>query len=318
MKNFSIFVPLIIVSFSCYANDDDFIDRENIRRFPKESFRYINQSIDRNLMRYGNRIRETRAIINRAESINLIPYKKSFNLPLPYEEKIDLDLRKPEVFFAEPEKPEPVQVEEAKPKLELPEEGQILEEFRSVKARSGLYILPTLGIQFPQSVDLNAAPFGVMGLQNDTGFAVGLTLGKKWEKFFLELDLSYLQNHVAGVEDAKSYPLNFLFDQGDINTFKIFINGGGRIPVGDRASFDLGGGVGLANQNISISYDFLIPFSHENTKSCFAIQALAGFKYEVTERFLFGLDYKSIWISEMNDFSKRNIQMIELIGGYSF
>ena len=42
--------------------------------------------------------------------------------------------------------------------------------------------------------------------------------------------------------------------------------------VGDRASFDLGGGVGLANQNISISYDFLIPFSHENTKSCFAIQ----------------------------------------------
>ena len=102
MKNFSIFVPLIIVSFSCYANDDDFIDRENIRRFPKESFRYINQSIDRNLMRYGNRIRETRAIINRAESINLIPYNKSFNLPLPYEEKIDLDLRKPEVFFAEP------------------------------------------------------------------------------------------------------------------------------------------------------------------------------------------------------------------------
>ena len=317
MKNFSIFVSLIIVSFYCYANGDDSIDRENIRRFPKESFRYINQSIDRNLMRYGNRIRETRAIINRAESINLIPYNKSFNLPLPYEEKINLDLRKPEVFFAEPKEPEPVQIDEVKPKLELQQESQVLEEFRSVKARSGLYILPTLGIQFPQSVDLNA-PFGVIGLQNDTGFAVGLTFGKKWEKFFLELDLSYLQNHIAGFEDAKSYPSTFLFDQGDINTFKIFINGGGRITIGDRASFDLGGGVGLANQNICLNYDFVIPFQQENTKSCFAIQALAGFKYEVTERFLFGLDYKSIWISEMNDFSKRNIHMIELIGGYSF
>ena len=318
MRNFSIFVTLIIVSFSSHANDDDFVDRENIRRFPKESFRYINQSIDRNLMRYGNRVRETKAIINRAESINLIPYNKSFNLPLPYEEKIDLDLPEPEVFFTDPEQPEPVQVEEFKPMLP-PQETKVLEEFRSVKARSGLYLLPTLGIQFPQSVDLNA-PFGVIGLQNDTGFVVGLTFGKKWEKFFLELELSYLQNHIAGFEDAKSYPSTFLFKKGNIDTFKIFANGGTRIPIGDKASFDIGGGVGLAMQNIYLNYDFfgLGDERQENRKSCFAIQALAGFKYEVTERFLFGLDYKSIWISEMNDFSKRNIQMIELIGGYSF
>ena len=34
--------------------------------------------------------------------------------------------------------------------------------------------------------------------------------------------------------------------------------------------------------------------------------------------FFLALITNPTWISEMNDFSRRNIQMIELIGGYSF
>ena len=283
------------------------------KKFPEDTFRQINDSIDLNLYRYGQRIREAKAIIQRAESIDLDPVSRESTFPLFEKENPEYLIQQTELLGNDFERVEPFEILSQNKESEIEQENLELNEFRSSKARSGLYVLPLLGIQFPQTVDWHSVS-GKVPLEQGSGIAIGLIAGLQIKNLFFEVDSSFLQNRINGFKNSASFQPN-PFDNGDVETFNFIANAGVKFPVGKRADFDIGAGIGLARQNFSMN---LAGVGISDDRASLAMQIMIGMEYNITQNFLSGLEYKSIWISKMNDFSKRNIQLIQIFGGYSF
>ena len=176
-----------------------------------------------------------------------------------------------------------------------------------VNKLKGFYILPFLGMQ--SSKDIMWSTFGgpvEINLKN--GLSTGLRFGYNWCNLFTELEFSYLRNDIKGI----NLPLVV---SGKIDGFGYYFSSGGRINFNEYISGFAGIGVGGVNQQLHLS---LSGTPLDLKEFLFSSNIFLGVEYSPIDHLILGLRYRWILIDEMNSFSKRYLNSVELTAGYLF
>lgn len=171
----------------------------------------------------------------------------------------------------------------------------------------GFYILPFVGMQ--SSTDIGWSTFGgsvEINLKN--GLSNGLRLGYNWYDLFAEFQFSYQRNDLKGTNPS----FNII---GDIEGIGFYLTSGGRINFNEFFSGILGIGVGGIKQEFNLSW-FGYPIG--DTDFLFSSHVLFGIEFRPIDHLILGLSYRWILIDEMDQFSKRYLNSIELSAGYHF
>ena len=171
----------------------------------------------------------------------------------------------------------------------------------------GFYLLPFVGMQ--SSTNLEWGTFGgQVEIDLKNGLSTGLRIGYNWYDLFSEFQLSYLRNDIKGINQA-------LKISGEIDGLGFYLTSGGRINFNESLSGVLGIGAGGFHQQLHLS---LAGTPLEQKEFLFSSNIFLGVEYSPIDRFIIGLRYRMMLIDEMNSFSKRYLNSVELTAGYLF
>ena len=315
---------------------EDSIER-SIRNYPAISFDQINKSIDQSLNTYGERIRRLQ---NRMNQNDFPQYSDKLDTEYPIELRVPLKNTPAIETYNSLDKGERGtykkqigQYNSYSPLYQSPtgqsylstDTGRIPETTYPLqtnntlakaptalpiasRAKMGIYFLPFIGMQIPETFDWN------VGLQQKLGMGGGFRIGKRWKNFFMEADFGHYRNKFDGFEGEVLYTTN-PFESGSVTGLGGFLNLGTNIPMGKKYGFGLGAGVGYGMQKIQLDLGGLAVSEKDEL---FNYQLLAEFYHEVTSRFMWGLRYRWIQIDEMETFSERSLHSFEISGGFHF
>ena len=317
---------------------EDSIER-SIRNYPAISFDQINKSIDQSLNSYGERIRRIQNRMNQNDfpqySDNLdTEYPRQLRVPLRNTSAIEtynsLDKGERGNYRKQPEQPNsyaplhqsptrqsylPADIERNSDALYLSQTNNSLAKPPSPlpvtsRAKMGIYLLPFVGMQIPETFDWN------VGLQQKLGMGGGFRIGQKWEYFFIEADFWHFRNKFDGFDGEVLLAPNNPFESGSVTGLGGFLNLGANIPMGEKYGFGIGAGLGYGIQKIKLDLFNEPQISEED--ELLSYQLLAEFYHEVTKSFRWGLRYRWIQIDEMELFSERTLHSFEISGGFLF
>ena len=171
----------------------------------------------------------------------------------------------------------------------------------------GLYILPFVGIQSSTDVEWNALG-GPVEIDLKNGLSSGLRVGYNWYDLFAEFQFSYQRNELKGTNPS----FNII---GEIEGVGFHLSSGGRINFNESFSGIAGIGVGGIRQELNLSWS---GYPIGDTDFLFSSNVLLGVEYCPIDHFMLGLRYRWVLIDDMNPFSKRYLNSIELTAGYLF
>ena len=175
----------------------------------------------------------------------------------------------------------------------------------------GVYILPFIALQGASPFDWHSGSGAGpdFSIEQKLGFSSGWRIGKRWNNFFIDADVSYFRNKL---KNMVGMPWEF---SGIADGYGGMLNFGGNFNPGSSVSILFGAGVGAFNQEIEFKL-YGVPEDEEAT--LFAYQVFTGINFYPTERTLVSMKYRWLNIAEMEKFSARNLHMLELAFGYVF
>ena len=149
------------------------------------------------------------------------------------------------------------------------------------------------------------------GIDEELGYAVGLRVGRTWDPFFADFQLTYARSDLES-NAFSSIPMSFA---GDSEFFGFHFTGGGKVDLADRVKLPFGIGVGGGRQEISMALGGAPYSEHDFVLTC---HLFAGLEHQATDHLLLGLRYRLVNLGELPSFSTRNLQLFELSCGYQY
>jgi opacity protein-like surface antigen len=186
--------------------------------------------------------------------------------------------------------------------LDIPEENP----------KHGFYFLPFAGFSLSKEMKLPISNDLIISLKENVGWSAGLRGGYKWDYFYLEERISFNRSRF------KDTPI-----WGTAQATNIAVKGislhqalGFKIPLGYSLALNLGAGLGMTKQEISMQMDILGPISEDDW--IFSYDALLGFEIQLNEDFLVGANYRWMHFDKLDGFSERDLHLLELSLGVKF
>lgn len=172
----------------------------------------------------------------------------------------------------------------------------------------GFYFLPFVGTQSSTDIVWDTWANQVE-IDLNNGLSTGLRVGYNWYDLFAEFQFSYQKNDIKGINQ------NAVNINGEIDGLGFYLSSGGRINFNESISALVGIGVGGINQHLNFSLSG-IPFDQK--KFLFSSNVFLGVEYSPIDHLILGLRYRWVLIDDMNSFSKRYLNSVELTAGYLF
>ena len=179
---------------------------------------------------------------------------------------------------------------------------------RTSPVKVGFYVLPFVALQGSSDFGWNSFA-GEITVEQKLGFSSGWRMGHKWRNFFLDADFSFFRNEFRGLTDVS---LEF---SGEAEGYGLMVNFGGCFDLGDSSTIFLGAGTGPFSQEFEFK---LMRQGVDEEKSILAYQLFAGLNLHPTDHMIVGLRYRWMNLAKMNDFSGRELHLLELGLGYIF
>lgn len=179
--------------------------------------------------------------------------------------------------------------------------------FLKKNSLKNFYILPFVGMQTTSNLEFETFGGSVeANLKN--GLSTGVQFGYNWHNFFAEFQLSYHQNNITGINQA-------LKMNGEIDGLGFHFSSGARINFNEAFSSVVGVGAGGTEQKIQFS---LSGTSFEKKDFLFSSNLFLGIEFTPVDQLILGLRYRYIFIDDMDSFSTRYLNSLELSAGYLF
>ena len=185
----------------------------------------------------------------------------------------------------------------------------------SEELKGAFFIRPFLGLQAPSDLRVK---IGVSQekVESSKGYGLGLKGGKRIENLLLSFQLGYFYNEI--------YKNNLLgvpgFDlEGENELFSFLASLGYSVPVSDSFTFEVSGGLGLANRSSAFWTYFVTPPNLENFSSMvFSYELSMHLDYSYSELLSVFLGYRFIGASENDAFDSMTAHFFELGIGANF
>ena len=180
----------------------------------------------------------------------------------------------------------------------------------------GFYFLPFVGLSVPQDIDWKLeGALQEASVQCDNGISAGLRLGYRWRYFYLEERISHSQFSFDSVSlPGSSFPV-----VGESNTLSFQQSLGFTFYINDWAGIEIGGGVGIANQENSVSQvNGSSYLSEKDSEWIFSYDALIGLYFTPFKYFRAGLNYRWARTAGTDAFSEIDTHLIECSLGAKF
>ena len=177
--------------------------------------------------------------------------------------------------------------------------------------RKGFYILPGFASQYGNGMEWKSALGEDYRIDESLGFGMSGRFGHWWENFFTEFQVNFVKNDVQKI-DFDSLPIR---SNGEADQLSLSINLGSKINLTENFFLGLGGGVGLTSQDIDIKVSDLKIDEHDTV---FSPLLFVDFDYFPNDTFFLNWRYRYSYISEMKNFTSRNLHLLESSFGWIF
>ena len=177
--------------------------------------------------------------------------------------------------------------------------------------RKGFYILPGFASQYGNGMEWKSALGEDYRIDESLGFGMSGRFGHWWENFFTEFQVNFVKNDVQKI-DFDSLPIR---SNGEADQLSLSINLGSKINLTENFFLGLGGGVGLTSQDIDIKVSDLKIDEHDTV---FSPLLFVDFDYFPSDTFFLNWRYRYSYISEMKNFTSRNLHLLESSFGWIF
>ena len=178
-------------------------------------------------------------------------------------------------------------------------------------ARRLSLIVPSIALVHSSGFDWTSVVGKAYEIDEKSGFGAGLRVGRTWEPFFADFQLTYARSDLES-NAFSGIPMSF---SGDSEFFGFHLTGGGKVDLADRLKLPFGIGVGGGRQEISMALGGA-PYSEDDFVLTYHL--FAGLEYQATDHLLLGLRYRLVNLGELPSFSSRNLQLFELSCGYQY
>lgn len=209
--------------------------------------------------------------------------------------------------LSDPLPPEPVAPPTPPPAPLAPREAPVVTSGGGL----GVYIVPSIALVHSSGFDWTSVVGKTYEIEEKTGYAAGLRVGKLWDPFFADFQLTYARSDLES-NAFSAIPMSF---SGDSEFFGFHFTGGGKVDLADRVQLPFGIGVGGGRQEISMALGGA-PYSEDDFVLTYHL--FAGLEYQPTDHLLFGFRYRLVNLGELPSFSSRNLQLFELSCGYQY
>ena len=177
--------------------------------------------------------------------------------------------------------------------------------------RKGFYILPGFASQYGNGMEWKSALGEDYRIDESLGFGMSGRFGHWWENFFTEFQVNFVKNDVQKI-DFDSLPIR---SNGEADQLSLSVNLGSKINLTENFFLGLGGGVGLTSQDIDIKVSDLKIDEHDTV---FSPLLFVDFDYFPNDTFFLNWRYRYSYISEMKNFTSRNLHLLESSFGWIF
>ena len=175
----------------------------------------------------------------------------------------------------------------------------------------GVYLVPSIALVHSSGFDWTSVAGKTYEIDEENGFGAGLRIGRTWEPFFADFQLSYTRSDLES-NAFGSIPMSF---SGDSEFFGFHFTGGGKVDLADRVKLPFGIGVGGGRQEISMALGGS-PYSEHDFVLTYHL--FAGLEYQPADHLLFGFRYRLVNLGELPSYSSRNLQLFEFSCGYRY
>jgi opacity protein-like surface antigen len=175
----------------------------------------------------------------------------------------------------------------------------------------GVYLVPSIALVHSSGFDWTSVVGKTYEIDEKSGYAAGLRVGRTWDPFFADFQLTYARSDLES-NAFSAIPMSF---SGDSEFFGFHFTGGGKVGLADRLKLPFGIGVGGGRQEISMALGG-VPYSEDDFVLTYHL--FAGLEYQPTDHLLFGFRYRLVNLGELPSFSSRNLQLFELSCGYQY
>lgn len=176
-------------------------------------------------------------------------------------------------------------------------------------SKVGFYLLPGFFSQYGDGMKWKTAIGEDYPLDESFGLGLSARLGHRWDKFFTELQINYGKNDIKKI-DFGDLPLR---SSGEINQIGFNMNLGAQMPVGDNFQLEGGVGLGILSQELEVMVSDL---KIEEEDTLFAPLFFVGLNYYSNDEFFLNFRYKLTAVNKMNDFTRRNLHLLETSFGW--
>lgn len=205
--------------------------------------------------------------------------------------------------LSDPLPPEPVSPPSPPVPTVVPEEASV--------GGPGVYLVPSVALVHSSGFDWTSVVGKAYEIDEKSGFGAGLRVGRAWEHFFTDFQLTYARSDL----ESNAFSGISMSFSGDSEFFGFHLTGGGKVDLADRLKLPFGIGVGGGRQEISMALGGA-PYSEDDFVLTYHL--FAGLEYSVTENLLLGMRYRLVNLGELPSFSSRNLQLFELSCGYQY
>ena len=152
-------------------------------------------------------------------------------------------------------------------------------------------------------------------LKENVGWSAGLRGGYQWDYFYLEERISFNRSSFKDTAITGGPP-GQLIKNAEAKGLSFHQSFGFKVPIGQSFALNLGAGVGMTKQEAKV----VLSSIGEKTSDdwIFSYDALLGFEIQLNEDFLVGANYRWMHIDKLDEFSERDLHLLELSLGVKF
>jgi hypothetical protein len=180
----------------------------------------------------------------------------------------------------------------------------------------GMYFIPFGGLLIPSDLEGSISNLNLESVALETGSSWGVRMGYAWKYFYLEERFSYCEAQIK--RQTPNSTFSSITINGQTNSLNFHQSLGFRIPVSKNLRLNLGGGIGLAKQQIEIEFSPSSVNSQDFDEWLLTYDAILGLEYQPFDHLLTGINYRWMRVEEMDHFEARDLHLLELSLGVLF
>ena len=180
----------------------------------------------------------------------------------------------------------------------------------------GMYFILFGGSFVHSDIEGSIASLALENVALEIGSAWGIRAGYAWKYFYLEERFSYCEAQIK--RQTPNSTFSSITINGQTNSLNFHQSLGFRIPVSKNLRLNLGGGIGLAKQQIEIAFSPSSVNSQDFDEWLLTYDAILGLEYQPFDHLLTGINYRWMRVEEMDHFEARDLHLLELSLGVLF